>query len=169
MSEMPEIYFNIREDARDYISHYLKADAYDNSTGENSSKYLTSQFNPMIGVNMPPVIVKFNVKFYCYPLTAKMDITATIYDAGEIKKIKLIIARLQSIILPYLLWLTIKSILTFTISDGLGGIFGYIDEFILGFFFASSLITFGETVWDILLEFLSIPPQRTSDIQGVIL
>ncbi len=52
--------------------------------------------------------------------------------------------------------------------DGFGGIFGYIDEFILGFFFASSLITFGETVWELLLEFLSILPRRVTDVQGVI-
>ena len=82
--------------------------------------------------------------------------------------IKLVIVGVQSIILLYLLWLTIKSILTFTISDGLGGIFGYIDEFILGFFFTSSLITFGETVWDLLLEFLRILPRRATDVQGVV-
>ncbi len=53
-------------------------------------------------------------------------------------------------------------------GDELGGIFGYIDEFILGFFFASSLITFGETVWELLLEFLSILPRRATYVQGVV-
>ncbi len=39
---------NIKEDARYYISHYVKADAHNASCDENASKYLTSQFNPMI-------------------------------------------------------------------------------------------------------------------------
>ncbi len=81
---------NIKDNPDEYIPQYIKADAYDNSTGENATKYLTSQFNPFVVENMPPVIVKFNVNSTYYLLTAKMQVYAIVRDAGAIKKIELI-------------------------------------------------------------------------------
>ncbi len=58
--------------------------------------------------------------------------------------IKLVIAGVQKVVLLYLLWLFINLILTFTISNGHGEMFGYIDEFILGFVLALPTLTLVE-------------------------
>ncbi len=81
---------NIKNNPDKYIPQYVRADAHNASCGENATKYLTSQFNPMIVENMPPVIVKFDVNFTYYFLTAKMQVYAVVRDAGAIKKIELI-------------------------------------------------------------------------------
>ncbi len=62
---------NIKNNPNKYIPQYVQADAHNAFCGENATKYLTSQFNPMIVENMPPVIVLFKVsargrKMYCY-------------------------------------------------------------------------------------------------------
>ena len=85
-----EIYSSIASNPEHYIKHYTSPTPHNASCGENARKWLSSQFNPMIVEDMPPVIVKFRVQFNYYFLTAKMDIYAIVRDAGEIKKVKLI-------------------------------------------------------------------------------
>ncbi len=85
-----KIYSNIESNPEYYIKHYNSQPQHNASCGENATKYLTSQFNPFVVENMPPVIVKFNVNFTYYLLTAKMQVYAIVRDAGAIKKIELI-------------------------------------------------------------------------------
>jgi len=83
------VYNNLESNPKYWIVHYNSANAHNKSCEENATNYLSSQFNPMVVENMAPVILKFNVKFYYYVLTAMVDVHTLIYDCGGVKYVKI--------------------------------------------------------------------------------
>ncbi|NPA74561.1 MAG: hypothetical protein GXO25_00580, partial [Euryarchaeota archaeon] len=71
------------------------------------------------------------------------------------EEIKVLTATVQAAVLLILLYLSVKSIVTLTISDDIGGPLGYFDEFILGFLFASALLTFSGSIAGLLQELIN--------------
>ncbi len=69
----------------------------------------------------------------------------------EIEKIVII---LKGVLLSTLVYLSLTSLIKMTISDVVAGLFGFIDELILGYLFTSSLFEFGESVEGIVNEIL---------------
>ena len=58
-----------------------------NQNESAAEKWLQNQFNPLIVEHTPPQVLKFNVKFYYYLLTAYVEYHVIVVDAGKISKV----------------------------------------------------------------------------------
>ncbi len=69
-----------------WISNYFNT--IKNKENESAAeKWLRNQFNPLIVEHTPPQVLKFEVKFYYYLLTAYVEYHVVIVDAGKISKV----------------------------------------------------------------------------------
>ena len=68
------------------ISEYFKT-VKRNQNESAAEKWLSDQFNPTIVEHTPPQVLRFNVKFYYYLLTAYVEYHVVIVDAGKISKV----------------------------------------------------------------------------------